>query len=145
MGIVDDLLAHPGVYVGLDHARRHSETGAARIEVKPLPGGGGVSLDYEIFNIAHPDHIRGHVEHEVIGRTADGRTVMVVAHSNGGPTIEVLHETEPGTFVPSGATAYPMKVVVTMTEPGKLRHAWWYGSPGEEPQENDVAEVTLTT
>ena len=36
-----------------------------------------------------------------------------------------------------------MKVVVTMPEPGRLRHAWWYNSPGEEAVEQDVAELTL--
>jgi hypothetical protein len=34
-----------------------------------------------------------------------------------------------------------MKVVVSMTEPGRLRHVWWYGRPGGEAIERDVAEL----
>ena len=37
-----------------------------------------------------------------------------------------------------------MKVVVSMPEPGRLVHTWWYGRPGEEPVERDVAEVVLS-
>jgi hypothetical protein len=36
-----------------------------------------------------------------------------------------------------------MKVVVTMPEPGRLRHAWWYGPPGENAVERDVSDLTL--
>jgi hypothetical protein len=36
-----------------------------------------------------------------------------------------------------------MKVVVSVPEPGRLRHAWWYGSPGEELTERDVAVLEL--
>jgi hypothetical protein len=47
MGIVDDLLARPGLYLGIDIAKRVESNGAARIRVTPLPGGAGVTLDYE--------------------------------------------------------------------------------------------------
>jgi hypothetical protein len=40
---------------------------------------------------------------------------------------------------------YPIKVVVTVPKPGRLRHAWWYGSPGELAVERDVAELEIVT
>ena len=145
MGIVDDLLAHPGLYLGIDTAKRVDDKGAARIQVTALPGRAGVTLDYEIFNPAFPDQIRGHVEHTVVGKTHDGRSVMVIGHTHGS-SVAILQETDPGTFElpPGDGSPYPMKVVVTMPEPGRLRHAWWYNSPGEEAVEQDVAELTLT-
>src|SRR5689334_17121023 len=83
MGIVDDLLAHPGLYLGIDTAKRVEYKGAARIVVTPLPGSAGVTLDYEILNPAFPDEIRGHVEHTIIGKLHDGRAVMVIGHTHG--------------------------------------------------------------
>jgi hypothetical protein len=142
MAIVDDLLVHPGTYLGLDQERDASQPAAARMVVAPLPGGGGVTLDYEVFNTHTPERIRPHVEHTVIARTHDGGTIMVVAHPHG-PTVAVLHETDPGVFElgPEGSP-FPMKVLVSVPEPGRIRHSWWYGAPGEEPIERDVAEVT---
>jgi hypothetical protein len=142
MGIVDDLLANPGLYVGKDTAVGRDLVGAARIVVAPLPGGAGVSLDYEILNAVAPGPVRGHVEHTIVGTADDGSSVMVIAHTHG-TAITILRETEPGTFEPVGPAPYPMKVVVTVPSPGRLRHAWWYGSPGEELSERDVAEVEL--
>ena len=37
------------------------------------------------------------------------------------------------------------KVVLAMPEPGHLRHAWWYGAPGEDAVERDVAELVRTS
>jgi hypothetical protein len=142
VGTVDDLLANPGLYIGKDTAVGRDLVGAARILVAPLPGGAGVSLDYEILNAVAPGPVRGHAEHTIVGRADDGSAVMVIAHTHG-TGITILRETEPGTFEPVGAVPYPMKVVVTVPAPGRLRHAWWYGSPGEELLERDVAEVEL--
>jgi len=137
MGIVEDLLAHPGVYVGTDTVRGADRAGAARIVVTALPGGAGVSLDYEV--LAGPT--LAHVEHTVIGTADDGTAVMVIAHTHG-ERITILRETQPGVFELGDAPVpYPMKVVVSVPAPGKLRHAWWYGSPGDEAVERDVAEV----
>jgi hypothetical protein len=145
MAIVDDLLAHPGLYIGLDTARDVGSPGAARIRVTPLPGGAGVTLDYEVLNPIHPDRIRGHHEHTVLGKTHDGGTVMVIGHIHG-DSVAILREAEPGTFeLGDEGSPFPMKVVVSMPEPGKLRHAWWYAGPGEEPVERDVAEVSLSS
>ena len=58
----------------------------------------------------------------------------------------VYVETEPGVFEPGDIPSpYPIKVVVSVPEPGRLRHAWWYGSPGEEAVEQDVADLDLVT
>jgi len=146
MTIVDDLLEHPGVYIGLDRDPTDSRSsGAARIVVTPLPGRAGVSVDYEAFNQDHADRIRGHHEHTVIGRTYDGGAVMVVGHVHG-ESVAVLRETEPGTFeVGADGSDFPMKVVVSVPAPGRLVYSWWYAMPGEAPVERDVAEVDLQT
>ena len=139
MTIVDDLLMFPGLYVGIDTAERADLPGGARLVVTPLPAGAGVTLDYEIFNPSRPDRVRGHVEHTMLGRTHDGGTVMVIGHEHA-PVLTILRETEPGTFeLGTEASPFPMKVQVTMPEPEQLRHSWWYGAPGEEPVEQDVA------
>src|SRR4051812_48851501 len=97
MGIVDDLLANPGLYNGIDAVAGTDYRGAARLVVAPLPGGSGVALDYEILNAANPDRIRGHVEHTIIGRTHDGGAIMVIGHPHAS-SVAILRETEPGTF-----------------------------------------------
>src|SRR6478735_11730373 len=143
MGIVDDLLANPGLYVGRDDVAGTDLVGAARIRVSVLPGGAGVSLDYEILNGVGPGPVLGHVEHTLIGRADDGATVMVIAHTHG-QGIAILRETDPGVFeLGDMPSPYPMKVVVSVPAPGKLRHAWWYGSPGGQPIERDVAELEI--
>jgi len=145
MTIVDDLLANPGLYIGIDSVADSDLRGAARIVVTPLPGGAGVTLDYEIYNPATPDRIRGHVEHTMLARTHDGGTVMVIGHPHA-QSVAILRETEPGTFeLGAESSPFPMKVEVSMPEPGRLRHAWWYGAPGEEAIERDVAVLTRMT
>ena len=145
MGIVDDLLANPGLYVGKDTVVGTALVGAARILVSPLPGGAGVSLDYEVLNGLAPGPVLGHVEHTVVGTADDNTTIMVIAHTHG-QGISVLRETEPGVFEPGDVPVpYPMKVVLSVPAPGRLRHAWWYGSPGEEAAERDVAELEAVT
>lgn len=144
MSIVDELIANPGLYLGIDTVEGGSRTGAARILVTPLPGKEGVELDYEIFNTIVPEHVRGHVEHTVIGRTHDGGAVMVVA-SGHAKSVHVMRETDHGVFEVVGdeSSPYPAKVVISVPEPGRLRHAWWYGSPEEGPVERDVTEALL--
>jgi hypothetical protein len=143
MGIVQDLLANPGLYVGIDTVAGTDLIGAARIVVTPLPGGAGVSLDYEILNGLGPGPVLGHAEHTMIGIADDGTTIMVIAHTHGG-ALTVLREDEPGVFEPGdGPVPYPMKVVVSVPEPGRLRHVWWYGPAGESFTERDVAELRL--
>ncbi len=110
--------------------------------VTALPGDSGVTLDYEILNPAMPDRLRGHVEHTMIGRTHDGGAVMVIGHPHA-TSVAILGETDPGTFELGDAPSpFPMKVVVSMLEPGRFRHSWWYASPGDEAVERDVAVLT---
>ena len=148
MSIVDDLIANAGLYLGIDHVngdeRGGDREGAARIQITALPGNSGVALDYEIFNASMPERVRGHVEHTVIGRTADGGAVMVVAAPHA-KAVHVMRETDPGVFEVVGdePSPYPAKVVISVPAPGELRHAWWYGAPGDEPVERDVTEASL--
>jgi len=139
MTIVDDLLAHPGVYTGIDTVADSDLRGAARLVVTPLPGNSGVTLDYEIFNPATPNRIRGHIEHTMVGRTHDGGAVMVIGHEHAS-SVAILRESRPGVFeLGTEPSPFPMRVELTMTEPGKLRHSWWYGAPGGEAVERDVS------
>jgi hypothetical protein len=143
--IVDDLLAHPGLYLGIDIVAASDLRGAARLVVAPLPGRAGVTLDYEVLNAATPEQIRGHVEHTLVARTHDGGTVMVIGHPHA-ESIAILRETDPGTFeLGAEDSPFPMKVLLSMPAPGRLRHAWWYGPPGGEAVERDVSELTRTT
>jgi hypothetical protein len=142
MTIVDDLLANPGLYVGIDRAQETNRVGSARLVVTPLPGNTGVTLDYEIYN-ATTEPVRGHAEHTVIGRAHGGGLIMVIADIHAGALV-TLHETEPGTFEPGpDGSPYAMKVVVAMPEPGVLHHHWWYGSPDEGATPKELADLTL--
>jgi hypothetical protein len=143
MGIVDDLLAHPGLYVGVDHVLNADRAGAARIVVTPLPGQAGVMLDYEIFNPATPGRLLGHLERTIIGRSHQGPPVMVISDMHAA-SLTILRETGPGVFELGGeVAAYPMKVVISIPEPGSLHHSWWFGAPGEEAVERVVADLHL--
>ena len=143
MTIVDDLLANPGLYIGLDQLTGSDHRGIARIVVTPLPGQSGVTLDYEVVNAATPESGRSHVEHTMIARTHGGGSVMVIGHPHA-DSVAVLRETEPGVFEPADEpAAFPMKVVVSVPEPGRIRHSWWYGRPGDIAVERDVSDVTL--
>jgi hypothetical protein len=145
MTIVDDLLAHPGLYIGIDSVADSELRGAARIVVTPLPGHSGVTLEYEIYNPAQPDRIRGHVELTMVARTHDGGTVMVIGHTHAS-SVAILRETRPGVFeIGSEGSPFPMKVELSMPTPGELRHVWWYGRPGEEAIERDVSVLSRVT
>jgi hypothetical protein len=143
MGIVDDLIAHPGLYLGIDRDTDQRGASAAKIVVTPLPGGAGVSLDYETFN-ADKERVRGHAEHAVLGRTHGGGAILVTGHIHAA-SVAVLRESEPGLFVMGDEpSAFPVAISISMPEPGKLIHVWSYGAPGEEPTERDRAELTLS-
>jgi len=142
MRTVDDLIANPGLYVGIDTVKGTELRGAARIVVAPLPGNSGVTLDYEVLNPAHPERIRGHVEHTIVARTHDGSTIMVIGHPHA-KSVAVLRETDPGVFeLGDEGSPFPMKVELSVPDPGRLRHVWWYGSPGGVAVARDVSELT---
>jgi hypothetical protein len=142
MTIIDDLLAHTGLYIGVDKVADSDLQGGARMVVAALPGRIGVSLDYEVLNPISDGPVRGHVEHTVLARDHNGNAVMVIADDHAGG-LTLMRQTEPGTFEPTEGAPYPMKVVLAMLEPGQLRHAWWYGGD-EGAVERDVAVLTLT-
>jgi hypothetical protein len=145
VGIVEDLLQHPGLYIGIDRDPDGGGEAAARIMVTRLPGGAGVSLDYETFNPANPDRIRAHAEHAVLARMHSGPAILVTGHVHA-ESVAVLREAEPGVFeLGEEGSPFPMKIVLSMPQPGHLMHSWWYGRPGEAAQARDVAELTLTT
>ena len=145
MGIVDELLANPGLYVGTDRVLNTERVGAARIVITPLPGRAGVTLDYEIFNPTIPERLHGHVEHTMIGRAHEGPSFMVISDLHAS-SLAILQETQPGVFELGGQpAAYPMKVVILIPEPGRLHHEWWFGAPGEEAIKRVVADLTQTT
>ena len=141
MGIIDDLLANPGVYLGIDRAPRGHGDSAAKIVVAPLPGGAGVTLDYETFNTGDAERIRGHAEHALIGRTHGGGAILVTGHIHA-DSVTVLRESEPGVFVMGDEpSAFPVAITISVPEPGRLIHTWSYGPPGEAPLERDRAEL----
>lgn len=141
MGIVDDLLANPGTYLGVDHEIERGGDSAAKIVITPHPGGAGVSLDYETFDPGG-ERLRGHAEHAVIGRTHGGGAILVTGHIHG-DSVTVLREREPGVFVMGDEpSAFPVAITIAVPEPGKLVHSWAYGRPGEDPAVRDRAELT---
>ena len=141
MGIVDQLLAQPGLYLGTDQMEGSDRRGVSRMVVTALPGGAGVALDYEVLLSDEPGRVQGHAEHTMIGSTHDGPAFMVIGHTHA-DALTVLEETEPGVFeLGDRPSPYPVKVVVSVPAPGRIRHSWWYGSPGEAPVERDVSEV----
>jgi hypothetical protein len=143
MGIIDDLLANPGTYIGIDRDPDGRGESAARIVVTPLPGGNGVMVDYETFSATNPpDRIRGHAEHAVLGRTDGGGAILVSGHIHG-DSVTVLRETQPGVFeLGDEPSAFPVAIRIEVPEPGRLLYVWSYGAPGEEIVERDIAEVT---
>src|SRR5258706_2146614 len=139
MSIVDDLLANPGTYLGIDSETDRDGDSAAKIVVARLPGGAGVTLDYETFNSTNAERVRGHAEHAVIGRTHGGGAILVTGHIHG-DSVTVLRESEPGVFVMDNEpSALPVAITISVPEPGRLVHSWAYGAPGEEPIVRDRA------
>jgi hypothetical protein len=140
--LIDQLVANPGLYAGPQvdpSASSTSAQSAGRIFVTRLPGGSGVSLDYEALS---PQNGRVHAEHAILARTPSG-IVLVTSHSHAEVT-SVLHETEPGYFPASaGEATFPMAIRLEAPEPGRLVYSWSYGMPGEALVVRDVGTLTL--
>jgi hypothetical protein len=139
--LVDQLISKPGLYVGsdVDPTGEHgSGAASARIEIRALPGGAGVAMDYECLR---PDGGRVHAEHSVLARTPGG-LVLMTAHSHA-PVASVLPESEPGRFPAGDDAPFPMEIRIEVPEAGRLRYLWSYGRPGEAPQLRDEGDLTL--
>jgi hypothetical protein len=138
---LDALMANPGLYLGREttHEGGTDHIGVARVVVTALPGGGGVTLDYEVLS---SEGVAAHTEHAVLTRTASG-VVLVTAHSHA-PIAAVVPEdpAEPGWFpAPPEAAPFPMAVRVETPGAGHLVYSWSYASPGEELSVRDQADV----
>jgi hypothetical protein len=147
MSIIDQLIANPGVYLGIGRdpteQRDHPEGQAARVVVVPLPNGSGVTIDYETFNPANPDRLQPHIEHVLIGRLHGGGTILVSGHAHA-DTVAVLRETSPGEFTMGDEPgAFPMAVNISVPAPGQLVYVWSYSEPGKDPQPRDRADLKL--
>ncbi len=125
--IVEQLLASPGLYIGTqaDPTASHPSGSVARVMVARLPGGAGVTLDYEVLS---PENGRVHHEHSVLAHTPGG-IVIAVSHSHANMA-SVLHEAEPGYFpARDGESTFPMAIRLDCPSPGTLVYSWSYGSP----------------
>ena len=147
MSVVDQLIDNPGVYLGVGRdpqgSRGQPQGQAARVVVRPLPGRAGVTVDYETFDPTSPERLRPHIEHAVVGRTAEGRSILVTGHSHA-DTVAVLRETSPGEFTMGDEPgAFPMAIGISVPEPGRLVYVWSYAEPGQQPVPRDRAELTL--
>ena len=147
MGIIDDLIANAGLYLGIGSdptaERGQRRVQAARIAVAPLPNGAGVAVDYETFNPADAARLQPHIEHAVIARLYGGGAILVTAHSHA-DTVAVLKETSPGEFTLGDAEApFPMAITISIPEPGHLVYVWSYAEPGGTPVPRDRADLTL--
>lgn len=147
MSIVDELIANPGVYLGIgsdpEDERSEPRSQAARIVVTPLPNGAGVAIDYETFNPAVPGRVQPHIEHAVIGRLHGGGAVLVTAHSHA-DSVAVLYEAGPGEFTMGEQTSpFPMAINISVPKPGRLVYVWSYGGPGGTAVPRDRAELSL--
>lgn len=140
--LIDRLAANPGLYAGPQadpSANSNSSQSAARVVVTRLPGGSGVSLDYEVLS---PQNGRVHAEHAVLARTPSGN-VLVTSHSHA-VVASVLHETEPGYFpADTGEATFPMAIRLEVPQPGQLVYSWSYGTPGEALAVRDVGTLTI--
>ncbi|HVZ93868.1 MAG TPA: hypothetical protein VG797_05105, partial [Phycisphaerales bacterium] len=76
-----------------------------------------------------------------VARTAGGDTVMVIGHPHA-DSVALMKETSPGVFEPSEEVqAFPMKVELSVPEPGRLLHTWWYGRPGGSAEPRDATDA----
>jgi hypothetical protein len=147
--LVDRLLAQTGLYVGTDrrpegHERPYPTTQIARIRVSALPGGVGVSFDYEGLS-GNPERRMTHREHAVLARTADGLALHSVSiHA---PVLVELRESEPGYFrAGAGAAPFPVAIRIEIPAAGELVYTWLFGEPGEaEVRVGNIGEVALVT
>ena len=143
--LVDRLLAQTGLYVGTDrrpdgHERPYPTAQIARIDVAALPGGSGVSFDYEGLS-GSVERRMTHHEHAVLARTGNG----LVLHSASihAPVLLELRESEPGYFrAVAGATPFPVAIRIEVPADGQLVYTWLFGDPGDvDVRVGNIGEV----
>ena len=141
--LVDQLIGKPGLYLGSQHdpsGGQDNENSVAHIVVTALPGGCGVSFDYQVV-AADGLH---HKEHTILGRTSKGLT-LITAHSHG-DVVTVIAESEPGYFVAAdGDSPFPMAIRIEVPEPGHIIYSWSYGRPGDELVVRDIGDLKLVS
>lgn len=95
LDLVDQLLDQTGLYLGTtSDTRGDADPQAARILVTALPGGCGVSFDYEGLNLATSSERKfGHLEHALLARTGRG-LALYTAHIHA-PVLTELSERNP--------------------------------------------------
>jgi hypothetical protein len=139
--LVEQLIGKPGLYLGSQTdptGGQQNANSVARIVVTALPGGCGVSFDYDVVA---PDG-RHHTEHTILGRTSHG-LALVTAHSHGN-VVTVIPETEPGYFLAGeGDSPFPMAIRIEVPEPGHIVYSWSYGMPGDELTVRDIGDAKL--
>ena len=142
--LVETLLNGVGLYCGsqVDPTGATGPSGSiARILVTALPGGAGVSMDYEVLS-AEGGLV--HAERSTLARTTRG-VVLVTAHTHA-DILTVLSETEPGYFPAENDDApFPMAIRLEVPEPGQLIYSWSYGSPGEALVVRDVGTLRIVS
>ncbi len=140
--LVDRLLAQTGLHVGTTRdTREDAAPQAARIMVSPLPGGSGVTFDYEGLNLLmNPVRPFGHSEHAMLARTSTGLT-LYSAHIHA-PVLTELRQAAPGEFeAAEGASPFPLAISIEVPSDGRLTYTWSFGEPGGELTVRIVGEV----
>lgn len=138
--ILEALLSSTGLYVGPQADPEGDDAPvSARVVVAALPGGSGVSFDYDVIS---PSGGRVHHEHSLLVKTTAG-VVMNTSHSHG-DVATVMPESEPGYFVATdGTSPFPMAIRLEVPKPGHLVYSWSYGFGDNPMRVRDVGDLRL--
>lgn len=142
--LVDRLLTQTGLHVGTCRdSRDDAAPQVARILVTGLPGGSGVTLDYEgLTLLSNQDRPFGHSEHALLARTSHG-LALYSSHIHASVVTE-LRETEPGHFeAVEGSSPFPLAIRIEVPSAGRLVYTWSFGQPGGELAVHIAGDVTL--
>jgi hypothetical protein len=126
--LVDRLLAQTGLHIGTSRdTRNDAPAQVARIMVSALPGGSGVTFDYEGLTVlTNAERPFGHSEHAMLARTSNG-LALYTAHIHASVVTE-LRETEPGTFESvEGASPFPLAIRIEVPAARHLTYGTFRG------------------
>lgn len=132
------------MFVGTSRdSRSDAAPQAARITVTGLPGGSGVTFDYEGLNLlTNSSRPFGHREHATLARTANG-LVLYTSHIHA-PLLAELREIASGEFETiAGTSPFPLQIHIGVPVEGQLTYTWVFGEAEDQPQTRISAEVTL--